>query len=61
MPSHRVDVSCKQDLVEEIIRIHGYEHLQSNMPLSANPFLRIDREREIVQRLKSQLTDCRFQ
>ncbi|MEI6614214.1 MAG: phenylalanine--tRNA ligase subunit beta, partial [Chrysiogenales bacterium] len=60
VPSHRVDVSCKQDLVEEIIRIHGYEHLQSEMPLSANPLLRIDREREIVQCLKSQLTDVGF-
>jgi len=60
VPSHRVDVSGKQDLVEEIIRIHGYGHLQAQMPLSANPFLRIDREREIVQRLKNQLTACGF-
>jgi phenylalanyl-tRNA synthetase beta chain len=60
VPSHRVDVSCKQDLVEEIIRIHGYEHLQSLMPLSANPLLRIDREREILQSLESQLTGAGF-
>ena len=59
-PSHRVDVTCKQDLVEEIIRIHGYGHLQAQLPLSANPLLRIDREREIVQRLKSQLADVGF-
>jgi phenylalanyl-tRNA synthetase beta chain len=60
VPSHRVDVTCKQDLVEEIIRIHGYEHLQSQLPLSANPLLRIDREREIVQCLGNQLTDAGF-
>ncbi|HSQ35769.1 MAG TPA: phenylalanine--tRNA ligase subunit beta [Candidatus Binatia bacterium] len=60
VPSHRVDISCKQDLVEEIIRIHGYEHLRSQMPLSANPLLRIDREREIVQGLKTQLADAGF-
>lgn len=54
-PSHRVDVTCKQDLVEEIIRIHGYNHLQAQLPLTANPLLRLDREREIVQRLKDQL------
>ena len=59
-PSHRVDVTCKQDLVEEIIRIHGYEHLRGEMPLSANPLLRVDREREIVQRLKNQLVDVGF-
>jgi len=60
VPSHRVDVSCKQDLVEEIIRIHGYKHLQADIPLSANPLLRIDREREIALRLKNQLADVGF-
>lgn len=60
VPSHRVDVSCKQDLVEEIIRIHGYGHLSSQLPLSANPLLRIDHERGIVQRLKAQLADVGF-
>ena len=59
-PSHRVDVACKQDLVEEIVRIHGYEHLRGEMPLAANPVLRVDRERAIVQRLKSQLADAGF-
>jgi len=57
-PSHRVDASCKQDLVEEIARIHGYEHLRGEMPLSANPCLRVDSERSVVQRLKSQLADA---
>jgi phenylalanyl-tRNA synthetase beta chain len=60
VPSHRVDISCKQDLVEEIIRIHGYEHLRSEMPLSANPLVRVDREREIVQSLKNQLVAVGF-
>jgi phenylalanyl-tRNA synthetase beta chain len=60
VPSHRVDVTCKQDLVEEIIRIHGYEHLQGEMPLSANPVLSSDGERPVVQRLKSQLADAGF-
>lgn len=60
VPSHRVDVSCKQDLVEEIIRIHGYEHLKGELPLAANPCLRVDGERETAQRLKSQLTDLGF-
>jgi phenylalanyl-tRNA synthetase beta chain len=59
-PSYRVDVTCKQDLVEEIIRIYGYEHLRGELPLVANLSLRIDRERGIVQRLKSQLADAGF-
>jgi len=59
-PSWRVDVNCKQDLVEEIARIHGYEHLRGEMPLTANPVLRLDRERALVQRLKNRLADSGF-
>ena len=59
-PSHRVDAACKQDLVEEVIRIYGYEHLKGEMPLAANLTLRVDRERGIVQRLKDQLVDAGF-
>jgi phenylalanyl-tRNA synthetase beta chain len=59
-PSFRVDVACKQDLVEEIIRVHGYEHLQSQIPLAANQQLRVSPERQIIQRLKNQLADIGF-
>jgi phenylalanyl-tRNA synthetase beta chain len=59
-PGHRVDAACKQDLVEEIIRIHGFEHLRGEMPLTTNPSLRIDGERRIVERLKGQLINAGF-
>ncbi len=59
-PSYRVDVACKQDLVEEIIRVYGYEHLRGELPLAANPGLRVDRERGVLLRLKSQLVDVGF-
>lgn len=59
-PSHRVDAEYREDLVEEIARIHGYDHLPGEMPLTANPELRVDRERVIVQRLKYQLADAGF-
>jgi phenylalanyl-tRNA synthetase beta chain len=59
-PSHRVDAGCREDLVEEIIRIHGYEHLRGVMPLAANPVLRSDPAREIVRRLKEQLAGSGF-
>jgi phenylalanyl-tRNA synthetase beta chain len=59
-PTYRVDVTCKQDLVEEIIRIHGYGNLRGELPLTANPRLRVDRERGVLLRLKSQLADVGF-
>lgn len=59
-PSHRVDAECREDLVEEIARIHGYEHLPGEMPLAANPELRLDEERGLLQVLKAQLTASGF-
>jgi phenylalanyl-tRNA synthetase beta chain len=59
-PAHRVDITCPQDLVEEIIRVHGYEHLQSLVPLTVNPVAKGDQERESGQRLKTYLVDCGF-
>jgi len=59
-PSHRVDAGCREDLVEEVARVHGYDKLPAEMPTSANPGLRVDRPREALQRLKSQLTAAGF-
>ncbi len=59
-PSHRVDAECREDLVEEIARIHGYGHLKGEMPLAANPVLRVASGRAAIQRLKCQLTDTGF-
>jgi phenylalanyl-tRNA synthetase beta chain len=59
-PSHRVDAEYKEDLVEEIARIHGYDHLTGEMPLAANLVLRVDPERFTIQRLKHQLVDAGF-
>ena len=33
-PSRRPDITIEEDLIEEIIRIHGYEHLQETLPLT---------------------------
>ena len=36
VPSWRVDVSLEEDLVEEVARHVGYEHIGSELPPSAN-------------------------
>ena len=32
IPTRRPDISIKQDLVEEVIRIYGYDNLASTLP-----------------------------
>lgn len=60
VPSYRVDIFGKQDLVEEIIRIHGYERLKSEIPRTSNPILETDSERELIQKIRSHLTSVGF-
>ncbi|MBN1196825.1 MAG: phenylalanine--tRNA ligase subunit beta [Candidatus Aminicenantes bacterium] len=36
VPSFRVDITCKQDLVEEITRIYGYNRIPASMPRTVN-------------------------
>ncbi|KGI78691.1 phenylalanine--tRNA ligase subunit beta [Oleiagrimonas soli] len=31
-PSHRFDIEREEDLIEEVIRIHGYEHIPTHAP-----------------------------
>lgn len=60
-PSHRVDAECREDLVEEIARVLGYDRLGGEMPLTANPVLRVDEARPRLQRLKARLAAAGFQ
>lgn len=36
VPSHRNDISIVEDLVEEVVRIYGYEHLPSSIPFASS-------------------------
>ncbi len=56
VPSFRVDIVSKEDLVEEIIRVHGYEHLRSELPLSAAPTPAPSPERETLASVRAHLT-----
>jgi phenylalanyl-tRNA synthetase beta chain len=51
-----VDIYGKQDLVEEIIRIYGYDKMESVIPLSLNIIVRIDKKREFIQSAREYLT-----
>jgi phenylalanyl-tRNA synthetase beta chain len=60
VPSYRIDIFNKQDLVEEIIRIYGYDKLSSKLPLCVNENLRTDNERELINKIRYHLTSIGF-
>lgn len=46
-PSFRFDIECEADLIEEVARIHGYDHLDVRMP-AARMHLTPTRERSLT-------------
>lgn len=44
IPPHRLDLQTKEDLVEEIVKIYGYENIPSLLPILENNFLITDKE-----------------
>jgi len=60
VPSYRVDIYGKQDLVEEICRIYGYDRLISQIPNTLNSSFKIDSRRELIQKIRNHLTSIGF-
>ena len=55
VPSYRVDIYGKQDLVEEIIRIYGYNKLDSQIPATTNMEYTLDEQRDLSLKLRNYL------
>ena len=60
VPSYRVDIYGKQDLVEEITRIHGYDRLKAEIPTTSNLVLDRDYGQELHQKIRYHLTSVGF-
>ncbi len=60
VPSYRVDIYGKQDLVEEITRIYGYDKLESQIPLVSNLSVKPDKQREVIEAIRSHFTALGF-
>ncbi|MEN8154518.1 MAG: phenylalanine--tRNA ligase subunit beta, partial [Acidobacteriota bacterium] len=56
VPSFRVDIHGKEDLVEEIIRIYGYDKLTSEIPRSVNTSTKRDEKRENIDSIRNFFT-----
>jgi phenylalanyl-tRNA synthetase beta chain len=56
-PSHRFDLEREEDLVEEVGRVHGYEHIQPARYPAATTFLPAPETRVPLSRLSEALVD----
>lgn len=56
-PSWRPDLLRECDLIEEVARIHGYEHIPTNAPLPVVATARTRRER-VLESIRTQLTSA---
>lgn len=60
-PDHRLDIDGPADIAEEIVRTLGLDRLPSTMMDDELPPLRIDRERELEERVRDLLTGAGLQ
>ncbi|KAF0091252.1 MAG: phenylalanyl-tRNA synthetase beta chain [Fusobacteria bacterium] len=58
--AHRIDVQSEIDLVEEIVRIYGYENIPATLPVSTTNTLKVDYNIKLVSQIKSYLADNGF-
>ena len=50
-PSHRFDLAIEEDLVEEVLRVHGYNAVASRLPPAPLPLGRVSAEHLVQERL----------
>lgn len=52
VPSYRFDLKIKQDLIEEIIRVYGYDRIKAQMPVLPHTFNSLDINQARLQQFK---------
>ncbi|PNK60686.1 phenylalanine--tRNA ligase subunit beta [Psychrobacter sp. FDAARGOS_221] len=58
-PSHRYDIEIKEDLIEEIARIYGYDNIPSTLP-KLGVDMRYDDTADLTHRLKLSMVDAGY-
>src|SRR5690606_37470482 len=51
-PSYRFDIEIEADLIEEIVRLHGYEHIPAKVPTGPLPMLAQEESRRTAWSLR---------
>jgi len=60
VPSWRLDVSREEDLVEEIVRLKGYDAIPESLPAIARETPALSREAQVAERLRGALEAAGF-
>lgn len=60
-PSYRFDIEIEEDLIEEVIRLHGYDNIPSTVPRAALSMLPQPEDTRTLSNIRQILTDCGFQ
>ncbi len=55
--AHRIDVKSEIDLVEEVVRIYGYENIPATLPVGATNTIKVDYKIKLVEQIKNYLVD----
>jgi phenylalanyl-tRNA synthetase beta chain len=56
-PSYRFDIAIEEDLIEEIIRLYGYDNIPAIPPIIKSNMLRSDQEKRSTYSVKSTFSD----
>jgi phenylalanyl-tRNA synthetase beta chain len=60
-PSYRFDIAIEEDLIEEIARLHGYDHIPATPPVAAMSMLVVPEAKLHQQKLRDQLVAAGYQ
>ncbi len=60
-PSYRFDISIEEDLIEEIARLHGYDHIPATAPLASLTMLESPEARAHQNTLRDSLVAAGYQ
>lgn len=58
IPTFRNDIAREEDLIEEVARVHGYEHIAQTLPRTVNAMAGRSLSQRLEERAKSALLRC---
>ena len=60
-PSYRFDIEIEEDLIEEVVRVYGYENIPALPPIAANAMLIAPENQRSLFTLRRQVADLDYQ